>query len=151
MAAQRESHGLGFGNGSIIDCGGGVIEYRQTGKVLPAFKVNIADVSGFSVRRPTLQDKKDGASSMQKVLVLQGNGTEIASCPVSYGTAQKIEDWIRSHPAFRGNAAQTAPAAMPQPAAPSNLVDELTRLGQLRDSGVLSAEEFEQAKAKLLS
>jgi hypothetical protein len=29
--AQGESHGLGFGNGSIIDLGAGLIEYRQTG------------------------------------------------------------------------------------------------------------------------
>jgi hypothetical protein len=33
--ARGESHGLGFGNGSIIDLGGGVIEYRQTGELLP--------------------------------------------------------------------------------------------------------------------
>ena len=29
--ARGQSHGLGFGNGSIIDYGGGIIEYRQTG------------------------------------------------------------------------------------------------------------------------
>lgn len=150
MAAQRVSHGLGFGNGSIIDYGGGIIEYRQSGKMLPAFKVNVADVTGFSVRKANRQDRKDGAGSMQQVLVLQGNGTEIASCPVNYGTAQKIEDWIRSHPAFRGNAPQSAPEVQTQAAAPS-LVDELTRLGQLRDSGVLSGAEFEQVKAKLFS
>ena len=41
-----------------------------------------------------------------------------------------------------------APAA---PAAPqTDLVAELTRLGQLRDSGILSDEEFAAAKAKLL-
>lgn len=28
--APRQSHGLGFGNGSIIDYGDGIIEYRQT-------------------------------------------------------------------------------------------------------------------------
>ena len=49
--AQGQSHGLGFGNGSIIDYGDGIIEYRQTGKVNPAFKINIADVTGFSLRR----------------------------------------------------------------------------------------------------
>jgi hypothetical protein len=101
--AQGQSHGLGFGNGSIIDHGGGIIEYRQSGKFLPAFKIDIADVTGFSVRKPTRQDKKNGASALQQVLVVQGGATEIAACPVSYGTAEKIEAWIRAHAAFRGN------------------------------------------------
>lgn len=81
--ARRESHGLGFGNGSIIDLGGGIIEYRQTGKLLPAFKVNIADITGFSVRKATRQDKRNGASALQQVFVLQGGGTELAACPVN--------------------------------------------------------------------
>ncbi|MFE0132404.1 DUF4429 domain-containing protein [Streptomyces sp. NPDC059037] len=35
-------------------------------------------------------------------------------------------------------------------AAPSSLADELAKLAQLRDQGVLSSEEFERQKAKLL-
>jgi hypothetical protein len=149
--ARGQSHGLGVGKGSIIDYGGGMIEYRQTGKLLPAFKVNIADVTGFSVRKATKQDKKNGASGLQQVFVLQGSGTEVATCPVNYGTAEKIEAWIRAHPSFRGNVPQNAPAATPQITAPVNLADELTKLAQLRDAGVLSPAEFDQAKAKLLS
>jgi Short C-terminal domain len=148
--ARGQSHGLGFGKGSIIDYGGGLIEYRQTGKLLPAFKVNIADVTGFSVRKATRQDKKNGASAMQQVFVLQGSGTELAACPVNYGTAGKIEAWIRAHPSFRGNVPQNVPVAAPQVAAPVNLADELAKLAQLRNAGVLSPEEFDQAKAKLL-
>ncbi len=93
--ARGQSHGLGFGNGSIIDYGDGMIEYRQTGKLLPAFKVNIADATGFSVRKATRQDRKNGASALQQMFVLQGSGTELAACPVNHGTAQKIEAWIR--------------------------------------------------------
>ena len=91
---RGQSHGLGFGNGSIIDYGGGIIEYRQSGKLLPAFKVNIADATGFSVRKATRQDRKNGASALQQMFVLQGSGTELAACPVNHGTAQKIEAWI---------------------------------------------------------
>lgn len=148
--ARGQSHGLGFGHGSIIDYGDGIIEYRQTGKVLPAFKVNIADVTGFSVRKATRQDRKIGASALQQVFVLQGGGTELAACPVSYGTAAKIEAWIRAHPSFRGNVPQNAPPAVPQTAASVSIADELVKLAQLRDAGVLSPEEFDQAKAKLL-
>ena len=148
--ARGQSHGLGFGRGSIIDYGDGIVEYRPTGKVLPAFKVNIADVTGFSVRKATRHDRKNGASGLQQVFVLQGSGTELATCPVNYGTAEKIEAWIRAHPSFRGNVPQNAPVAAPQGAALTNVADELAKLAQLRDAGVLSPEEFDRAKARLL-
>lgn len=148
--ARGESHGLGFGNGSIIDLGGGIIEYRQTGKLLPAFKVNIADITGFSVRKATRQDKKNGASALQQVFVVQGGGTELAACPVNHGTAQKIEAWIRQHPAFRGNASQNAPGSASQGAGQVDIADQLSKLAHLRSAGVLSQEEFDRAKAKLL-
>jgi hypothetical protein len=148
--ARGQSHGLGVGNGSIIDYGNGIVEYRQTGKLLPAFKVNIADVTGFSVRKATRQDKKNGASMLQQVFVLQGSGTEIGSCAVNYGTAQKIEAWIRAHPSFRGNVPQYGLQPSAPVAGPLSIADELAKLAQLRDAGVLSSAEFEQAKARLL-
>ncbi|PNG17493.1 DUF4429 domain-containing protein [Streptomyces cahuitamycinicus] len=46
-------------------------------------------------------------------------------------------------------AAQHAPQA-PAAAAPTSLADELGKLVQLRDQGVLSPEEFEEQKARLL-
>ncbi len=46
-------------------------------------------------------------------------------------------------------AATTTPAAPPGGDAPS-FVDQLERLGRLRDAGVLSADEFEQAKRRIL-
>jgi hypothetical protein len=142
------NHGLGVGHGSMIDNGDGNIEYRQTGKLLPAFQINVGDVTGFSVRKPTKQDKKNGVSSLQRVLVIMGSGTELASVGVNVNTPGKIEAWIRAHPKFRGNVPQAAAVA----AAPasSSLADELTKLAGLRDSGILSPEEFESAKARLL-
>ena len=44
-----------------------------------------------------------------------------------------------------------APAPAPAPAAGDDLVSKLTELAKLRDSGVLSQEEFEQAKALVLN
>ena len=48
---------------------------------------------------------------------------------------------------------QAAPEQAPQYAAPpqDDLSSQLERLGSLRDSGVLSPEEFDAAKSKLLS
>lgn len=148
--ARGQVHGLGIGNGGITDYGDGSIEYRQSGKLMPAFRVNIGDVTGFSVRKATKQDKKNGVSAFQQVFVVLGSGTELASCGVVHGTGAKIEAWIRAHPSFRGNVPQNAAAAVPQITAPVNLADELVKLAQLRDAGALTPQEFDQAKAKLL-
>jgi hypothetical protein len=44
------------------------------------------------------------------------------------------------------------PVAAPPPAAPQvALVEQLRRLGELRDAGVLTEEEFAAQKAKLLA
>ncbi len=144
------SIGLGIGNGSVIDYGDSV-EYRQTGKLIPAFRVNVADIAGFSVRKATREDKKRlGASMLQQVFVVQGSGTTLAEAAVNHGTAEKIEQVLRAHPKFGSNARQAAPAPVPAPAAPASWVDELAKLTGLRDAGALSPEEFEAAKRKLL-
>ncbi|PXW30387.1 UNVERIFIED_CONTAM: hypothetical protein DES50_108197 [Williamsia faeni] len=66
----------------------GSVEYRQTGKLLPAFKVRIRDVVGFSVRKATRDDKNRlKASRLQEVLTVQGSGTTLAEVAVNYGTA----------------------------------------------------------------
>src|SRR4051794_26209662 len=112
MAEKPVSHGLGFGSGSIIEHPDRSAEYRQTGKLLPAFRVVIRDISGFSVRKVTRDDKKRlNASSMQQVLTIQGSGTTLAEVAVNHGTAQKIEQWFRAHPDFgKSSQASTAPA-----------------------------------------
>lgn len=148
------SIGLGFGNGSIIDYGDSV-EYRQAGKLLPAFRVTVADITGFSVRKVTRDDKKRlGASGLQQVLIVQGSGTTLAEVAVGHGTAAKIEQVLRAHPKFGSNTCQAAPASPAPAAAPAtstSWVDELAKLAALRDAGALTPEEFETAKRKLIS
>ena len=96
-----KSNGLGIGHGSLIEYDDGTVEYRQTGKFLPAFKVRVADVIGFSVRRATRDDKKRlEATFLQQVLVVQGSGTTLAEVAVNQGTAEKVEEWFRAHPEF---------------------------------------------------
>lgn len=99
--AVGKSNGLGFGHGSLIAYDDGTVEYRQTGKFLPAFRVRVADVIGFSVRRATRDDKKRlEATAFQQVLVVQGSGTTLAEVAVNQGTAEKVEEWFRAHPEF---------------------------------------------------
>lgn len=154
MSDKPISHGLGFGNGSLIEHPDGTVEYRQTGKLLSAFSVRVRDVTGFSVRKVTRDDKKRlKASGLQQVLTVQGSGTTLAEVAINHGTAQKIEAWFRAHRDFGSGAQSQAPVAQQgsQPVAPSSVADELMKLAQLRDAGVLTPDEFEAQKSKLLA
>jgi hypothetical protein len=74
-----------------------------------------------------------------------GNGTDLATVSVNHGVGEKIEAWFRSQPAFGRGGAMAAPQT-----ASNSVADELAKLAQLRDSGVLTDAEFAQQKAKLL-
>lgn len=151
MVDKRTSHGLGFGNGSLIEYPDGSVEFRQTGKMLPAFKVQINEVTGFALRKATRDDKKRlDASSLQQILTLQGQGTHLAEVAVNYGTGAKVEAWFRAHPLFGHRAATKPNEAVAASAAPISVADELIKLAQLRDAGVLTADEFEAQKSRLL-
>ena len=141
--AVTTTHKLGLGNGSIVDNGDGTASYRATGKLTQAFRVNIADITGFAVRKQ--------GKVLERTFVILGNGTELASVSVNHGTSEKIEAWFRAHTLFRGNVPQAAPAPRQSAAPPATMADELIKLAQLRDAGALSPEEFDRAKAKLLN
>ncbi|MFD3593201.1 SHOCT domain-containing protein [Nocardia sp. NPDC058640] len=151
MSESPTSHGLGVGHGSLIEYPDGSVEYRATGKFLPAFRVRMRDVVGFSVRQVTRDDKKRlKASSLQQVLSVQGSGTTLAEVAINHGTAQKIEDWFHSHRDFGGPRSQAPVSQSPQPMGTASIADELMKLAQLRDAGVLTPAEFETQKARLL-
>lgn len=135
------NHKLGVGNGSMIDNGDGTASYRKTGTLTQAFRVNIGDVTGFAVRK--------GNKILERTFVVLGSGAELTAVSVNHGTSERIEAWFRAHPSFRGNVPQAAAPPVAR-LAPSSIADELTKLVQLKDAGVLSAQEYEQAKAKLL-
>jgi hypothetical protein len=144
-----KKHKLGFGNGTIMENEDGTAAYIAPATFSQAFRVKISDVTGFSVSK--------GSKLMERTLHILGNGTELAKASVNHGVSEKIEAWFRAHPSF-GSTAASAPnvtAAMPPvapaPSAGGSLVEELTKLGQLREVGVLTSEEFEAAKRKLLS
>jgi len=68
---------------------------------------------------------------------------------VSKGEAEQVKDAVLR--LMREPSPAAAPAAPASPAPPStSLADELTKLAQLRDQGVLSEEEFQAQKARLL-
>lgn len=73
---------------------------------------------------------------------------------VNHGTSELIESWFRNHKLFHGNVARTAPTPVGPPTvsspAASMIADELRKLADLRNEGILSDEEFKTQKAKLL-
>lgn len=151
MAEVGKSNGLGFGHGSLIEYPDGTVEYRRTMELMPAFRVRVRDVVGFSVRRVTRDDKKRlQATGVQQILTLQGSGTTLAEVAVNYGTAEKIEDWFRAHADF-GQGSQQAGHDLPHKLPSSSVADELLKLAQLREAGVLTPEEFETQKKRLLN
>ena len=78
-----------------------------------------------------------------RVAVVSGTASAVSG-RVAHRQANR---WAAQEPAYQEPPPQ-APAPAPAPAA--DPIEQLTKLGQLRDSGVLTEEEFEAQKARLL-
>ncbi|ORI21125.1 hypothetical protein BJI47_16895 [Rhodococcus sp. 1168] len=144
-------HALGFGNGKIIEHEDGTAAYVKSAEFTQAFRVHIADVRGFSVT-------KSGKMLTRDFHVL-GNGTTLASVEVNHGTSELIEAWFRKHPLFGSRYSVAAPvlspaltpAAVMDAAMPASMIaDELRKLAELRNEGILTPAEFDAQKARLL-
>ena len=136
-----QKHKLGFGDGIIIENDDGTASYKKATEFTQTFRVRIADVTGFSVSK--------GSAMLERTIRLMGNGTELAAASVPHGTAEKIEEWFRAHPAFGTGGSDSRSASAPSSG--SLVADELSKLAALHAQGVLTSEEFAQLKAKLLS
>jgi hypothetical protein len=151
-------HNLGFGVGKMLEFEDGTVAYIKSMEFGQAFRLPIADVTGFSVTK--------GSKMLERTIRIMGGGSVLAEVSVAHGVSEKIEEWFRAHPAFRSHAPATAAhvmaaasAASPMAAAPppvaqvdSLLVaDELRKLAELRDCGVLTDDEFAGRKQLLLA
>jgi hypothetical protein len=145
-------HGLGFGNGRLVEYEDGTVAYYNGGELTQTFRVPIAEVQGFSVVK--------GRKMLERTLNIMGSGTCLASVSIPHGTAEKIEQWFRRHPQWRDNAPVSAQASAtlqpPAPAVPAAdngllIADELRNLAELRNEGILTEDEFGVRKALLLA
>ncbi|WP_244168729.1 SHOCT domain-containing protein [Mycobacterium malmoense] len=147
MVAASVKHRLGFGNGMIVEYADGTAAYVKSMEFTQAFRVHIADVTGFSVTKH--------GKLLERRLHILGNGSTLASVDVSHGTSEVIERWFRAHKLFHGNVTRSAPTPVgPPTTAPpvaSMIADELHKLADLRKEGILTEDEFEAQKAKLLA
>lgn len=133
-------HKLGAFSGMIFETDDGMASYG-TATAGSGFSVRIADVSGFSV-------STGGKATRQTIHVL-GKGTVLASADVLVGAPRKIEEWFRAHPDWHGDDVAGGDRDTSLPAV--SVGDELTKLADLRDKGVLSEDEFQSQKARLLN
>ena len=94
---------------------------------------------------------RDGIRFSAIRVIVTGNTIDFR---VSHGEAEPIKETITklilgSHPA------QAKPTPVDPPSTPApgtvGIAEELTKLVGLRDSGILTAEQFETAKTKLLA
>jgi hypothetical protein len=88
----------------------------------------------------------------------------VARTAVIAGTATAVSGKVAANQAAKAQAAAPPPAAAPAaappvaeaPAAPAaggltdELIDQLKKLGELRDAGILTDEEFQAKKGQLL-
>ena len=80
-----------------------------------------------------------------RTAVVAGTATAVSGRVSRRQQARWAEQDVQQQPA-----PQAAPAA-PAPAAPADPVAQLKELAELRDSGVLTEEEFAAQKAKVLN
>lgn len=144
-------HALGFGNGKIVEHEDGTAGYIKSAEFTQAFRVHIADVRGFSVTK--------SGKMLTRMLNVLGNGTTLASVEVNHGTSELIEAWFRKHQLFnsRTNTAPVQEPVFPQASQPQHspspstmIADELRKLAELRNEGILTSAEFDEQKARLL-
>ncbi len=137
-----KKHGLGMGSGRIVEYEDGSAAYIPGASLSHAFRVQIRDVTGFSVAK--------GNKMLERQLNVLGNGTLIASASVPHGTPEKIERWFRSHPQFGTHATPVEVQATAAPSETNLIADELRKLSDLRAEGVLTDAEFNSQKQRLL-
>jgi hypothetical protein len=147
MVDAPVKHSLGFGNGKILEYPDGTAAYVKSMEFTHAFRVHISDVTGFSVLKH--------GKLLERRLQILGNGATLAVVDVPHGTSELIEQWFRNHKLFHGNVARSTPTPTGPPLAESAIstsmiADELRKLADLRNDGILSEEEFQAQKAKLL-
>ena len=131
-----KSHSRGFGNGSLIEntdhC---TVQYRATGKLLPAFNVRLADVTGVS-------SQKKGLLTM--LMRVHGQGTILAEVEVNHGTTELVSEWFKSRIGLGATRVASTDSNT------SGMTEELSKLAVLYREGILSEEEFVAAKRKLV-
>lgn len=101
-------------------------------------------VEDFPYDRISSIEYKTGMMMGSIIIYASGNKSEIKH--VAKDQCQGFANYVRAR-----TTAPSAHASAPAPAATASPVDELERLAKLRDAGVLTDQEFEAEKQRVLS
>mgnify|MGYP001179301317 CR=1 FL=1 len=106
------------------------------------------------MRRPVARAMRPGpglVGTVARTAVVAGTATAVSGKVAQRQAAHAAEAAAAPAPPPPPPAA-VAPAAVPAPAAGApDLIEQLTQLGELRDKGILTEEEFAVQKQKLLA
>jgi hypothetical protein len=123
---------------------------KQRAYALTNHRVIMADSGwlagvGASTESARLSDIVSIFAGMGKLTIELTNGTAYS---LPYGTigGSTAKTFVQ-----KVHAAQAAPAPTQAPSSAGGVADELAKLAQLRDQGMLSEDEFQAQKASLLS
>lgn len=106
--------------------------------------VTISIVKPF-LKVPYLQVITPNIQTSKKDNLKGASANVVLIQPGKMKTAEKIRDYIATYKSENRN--RTAP---PAPAAPTGSIDDLRQLAELRDSGIITPEEFEAKKKQIL-
>lgn len=133
MRSDAVRHNLGLGFGSLYVYGDGTVEYIVGLSTI--FKVRAQEVTGFAVSK--------GKRWYDRNLQILGHGTTLTVLTeLGVNHVETIERVFRDHPLF-GQEGQGGPGI--------SVADELQKLADLQASGVITAAEFQDLKARLLA
>jgi hypothetical protein len=83
---------------------------------------------------------------MARVAVVSGTATAVSNRT----SRRQSQRWAAQDEQAYQQQAAPPPAAAPAPAASESRIDQLKELGELKSQGILSDEEFEAEKARIL-
>ena len=88
--------------------------------------------------------------NVARVAVASGTATAVRN-RVSRRQSERWSEEGTSQPAYLEPQQAAAPQPQAAPAPAADPIEQLTKLGELRDNGVLTEEEFAAQKAKILA
>lgn len=126
----------------------GIVVLTDT-RVLFVFQgVMGSEVEDLPLTAITSVKTKSGALLGELEVYASGNAMEIEA--INKDDLKEFEEALRADLARLKAAPPTASPAGPAPAGRVDVLDQLAKLAELRDAGVVTAEEFEAKKAELL-
>ena len=85
-----------------------------------------------------------------KTAVVSGTASATRNAVNRHSAEKNIRAQTEARQAVQGEQVAYAPPQQAAPAPQENVISQLERLGALRDQGILTEEEFQSQKAKIL-